>query len=186
MTHDPHTDGTVTLVTPQRELEHSYGTLVEEFASRGEKLVPFTLGFEYKAFDELLRKLSDCANGIGVPDGFVAHSSFWLVRDESEIVGVSNLRHELTPALRLEGGHIGFGIRPSLRGKGFGTEILRQTLSRAKSRGLKKVLLTCAKENVASASVIVANGGILESEAFHAPRNEVLQRYWIDLDPDDA
>ena len=172
---------TVSLVTPQRGLEHSYRSLVEEFTSRGEKLVPFTLSFEYNTFDELLGTLSDNARGIGLPDGFVAHSSFWLVRDKSEIVGVSNLRHKLTPALQLEGGHIGIGIRPSLRRKGFGVQILSQTLSRARSLGLKKVLLTCGKDNIASAKAILANGGVLDSEAFYAPRDEVLQRYWIDL-----
>jgi len=174
--------GTVSLVTPGKKLEHSYRSLIEEFTSRGEKLVPFTLSFEYKRFDELLKTLSDNSRGIGIPDGFVANSSFWLVRDESEIVGVSNLRHELTSALRLEGGHIGFGIRPSLRRKGFGAQILRQTLLRAKSLGLKRVLLTCGKGNIASANVILANGGVLDSEAFYPPRNEVLQKYWIDLE----
>jgi predicted acetyltransferase len=91
------------------------------------------------------------------------------------------LRHKLTPALRVEGGHIGYGVRPSLRGKGFGSEILRQTLFRAKSLGLTKVLLTCGKNNIASAKVIVANGGVLESEAYYPPRDEVLQKYWINL-----
>jgi len=171
----------VSLVTPNREFESSYRSLVEEFTSRGERLVPFTLAFEYEQFGDFLMKLRDNSRGIGIPEGFVANSSHWLVSDNFQLIGVSNLRHELTPALRLEGGHIGFGIRPSLRGKGFGVEILRQTLSRAKSLGLIKVLLTCGKENVASCKVIVANGGVLASEEFYPPRNEVLQKYWIDL-----
>lgn len=174
-------NNTVSLIAPRRELERSYRSLIGEFTSRGERLVPFTLSFEHEIFDELLKQLSDNARGIGIPEGFVANSSFWLVHDNSEIVGVSNLRHELTPALRLEGGHIGYGIRPSLRRQGYGVEILRQTLSRAKALGLQKVLLTCGKENIASAKSILANGGVLDSEAFYPPRNEVLQRYWIDL-----
>ncbi|MGH8634248.1 MAG: GNAT family N-acetyltransferase [Burkholderiales bacterium] len=173
--------GRVSLIAPRKELEPSYRSLIEEITSRGERLVPFTLGFEYEKFDDLLKELDDNSKGIGLPKGFVAHSSFWLVRDKSEIVGVSNLRHELTPALRIEGGHIGYGIRPSLRRKGFGSQILRETLSRARSRGLNRILLTCGKENIASVKIILANGGVLDSEAFHAPRNEIIQRYWIDL-----
>lgn len=170
------------LVEPCRELEDSYRRLIEEIASRRERPVPFTLSFEYEKFNDLLKRLKENSMGIGVPNGFVPNSSFWLVRDDSEIVGVSNLRHELTPALRVEGGHIGYSVRPSLRGKGFGSEILRLTLSRAKSLGLARVLLTCGKGNVASAKVILANGGVLESEAFYPARNEILQKYRIDLE----
>ena len=171
---------TVSLVQPHKKFERSYRSLVDEFKSREERLVPFTLAFEYETFEDLLSKLRDSSKGIGLPDGYVPHSSYWLVRG-SEIIGVSNLRHKLNAALRLEGGHIGYGIRPSLRGGGFGTAILRHTLDRAKSIGLKKVLLTCGKENVFSAKVILANGGVLESEKFYPPRNEILQKYWVDL-----
>ena len=68
-------------------------------------------------FDAFLARLNDCAAGIGIPDGFVAHSTFWLVRYDAEVVGVSNIRHTLTPALRQVGGHIGYGIRPSARAR---------------------------------------------------------------------
>jgi predicted acetyltransferase len=60
-------------------------------------------------------------------------------------------------------------------------EILRQSLARAGGLGLEKVLLTCGKDNIGSVRVILANGGKLESEEFFPPRNEVLQRYWIDV-----
>jgi predicted acetyltransferase len=171
----------MSLVEPCREYEHSYRRLIQEIVAHEERPVPFTLGFRYERFEDLLKRLKDNSMGFRLPEGFVAHSSFWLVQNESEIVGVSNLRHELTPALHVEGGHIGYCVRPSLRGKGFGSEILRQTLSRARSLGLTKVLLTCGKNNIASAKVIVANGGVLESEAYYPPRDEVLQKYWINL-----
>jgi predicted acetyltransferase len=83
--------------------------------------------------------------------------------------------------LRKEGGNIGYGVRPTARGQGYGSELLRGTLQKAKQLGLAKVLLTCGKMNLASAKVILANGGALESEEFVAKRNEVVQRYWIDL-----
>ena len=112
-------------------------------------------------------------------DGFVPHSTFWLVRGGSEVVGVSNLRHALIPKLLREGGHIGYGIRPSARGQGLGNEILRLTLGRAVAMGLQEALVTCDKANVASARVIVRNGGTLDSEIFIEERGVMLQRYWI-------
>lgn len=167
------------LVPPNASLRDSYRGLVAECVANGEALVPFTLAFEHADFDAFLAKLSDCAAGVGVPHGFVAHSTFWLVRDQTEVVGVSNIRHALTPALRREGGHIGYGIRPSSRRQGLGVAILRHSLQRAAGLGLSRVLISCGKSNIASASVIVRNGGVLESEEFLADRGEVVQRYWI-------
>jgi predicted acetyltransferase len=170
---------TIELLRPSTAFRDSYRGLVAEFLSAGEKLVPFTLAFEHHDFDAFLYRLNACAQGIELPDGFVPHSTFWLVRDESEVVGVSNIRHSLTPALRREGGNIGYGIRPSARRRGLGIAILRQSLDRAVELGLTQVLLTCGKQNVASAKSITRNGGILDSEEYLPDRGEIVQRYWI-------
>jgi predicted acetyltransferase len=169
------------LVTPCVQWRDSYRALVAECIAKREALVPFTLSFDNANFDAFLSKLADCANGVDIPHGFVAHSTLWLVRDGAEVVGVSNIRHTLTPALLREGGSIGYGIRPSARRQGLGAEILRLSLLRAAELGLSRVLVTCGKQNVASAGVILRNGGVLESEGYLADRAEVVQRYWITL-----
>lgn len=171
--------GSVELAPPSVAYRDSYRELVAEFAARGERLVPFTLAFDNDDFAALVDRLAACSRGIGLPEGFVAHSSFWLVRGCTGVVGVANLRHALTPTLRREGGHIGYSIRPSARGQRLGTEILRQTLLRAAELGLNDVLVTCAKANAASASVIIRNGGVLHDETFLPERREVVQSYWI-------
>lgn len=167
------------LVPPSAHLRDSYRTLIAEFVAHGDALVPFTLSFDNTDFDTFLARLADCAKGVGVPDGFVAHSTFWLVRDWTEVVGVSNIRHTLTPALLREGGSIGYGIRPTARGQGLGSAILRLSLLQAAALGVSRVLVTCGKQNVASAAAILRNGGVLESEEYLADRGEVVQRYWI-------
>ncbi len=167
------------LIHPSAHLRDSYRALVAEFVAYGDTLVPFTLSFDNPDFDAFLSKLADCAKGVGVPDGFVAHTTLWLVRDWTEVVGVSNIRHTLTPALLREGGSIGYGIRPTARRQGLGSAILRLSLLRAAALGLERVLVTCGKQNVASAAAILRNGGVLESEEYIADRGEVVQRYWI-------
>ena len=151
-----------------------------EFERSAEPLTPFTLAFPHENFEAFLAELSAAANGIGIPAGFVPHSTFWLVRGH-DVVGVSNLRHELNDKLLVEGGHIGYGIRPSARGQGLGNTILRLTLREAARMGLERVLLTCAKDNPASAAVIAENAGQLESEAYVEARGKVIQRWWIDI-----
>jgi len=169
------------LLKPSRELRDSYGGLIAEIESAGEKRIPFPLSFPFEDFDALLETLEDATQGIGLSKGFVPHSTYWLVRGVKEIVGVSNLRHSLTPSLLREGGNIGYGIRPSVRRNGFGRELLRLTLPKARELGLARVLVTCGKGNLGSSRIILGNGGVLESEEFNAERGEIVQRYWIEL-----
>ncbi len=50
-------------------------------------------------------------------------------RANDELVGRISTHHELTDALRVEGGHVGYDTVPSsFRGRGFATEMLRQAL----------------------------------------------------------
>jgi predicted acetyltransferase len=169
------------LVSPDVVYRESYRGLVAEFLEKGEKPVPFVLSFEHVDFDGMLARLVDCSRGIGLPTGFVPHTTYWLVDQRNNVVGVSNIRHALTPALHREGGNIGYGVRPSARGRGLGTELLRQSLLRARDIGLDKALLTCGKTNYASVKVILSNGGVLESEEFLPDRAEVVQRYSIQI-----
>lgn len=168
------------LSVPSVAFKDTYRALVGEFRAAGEPLVPFTLSLPNENFGAFVADLLGFETGIGLAPGFVPHSTFWLVRG-GEVLGVSNLRHRLTEALRVEGGHIGYGIRPSARRRGLGREILRLTLREAARRGIERALLTCAKSNIASAHVIAANGGRLESESWVEARGEVVQRWWIDV-----
>jgi predicted acetyltransferase len=174
--------GTPRLVAPSVAFKDSYRALVAEFTASGEPLVPFPLSFPHDNFEAFLAGLAGCERGIGIPADFVPHSTYWLVEGD-EVVGVSNLRHRLTDRLRTEGGHIGYGIRPSARGRGLGREILRLTLAEAARRGIGRVLLTCARANAPSAAVIAANGGRLDSEEYIEARGEVVQRWWVELRP---
>jgi len=160
-----------------------YAALVDEFVTAGESLVPFVLAFDNADFPAFLERLANCARGSDIPAGFVAPSTWWLMRGRTGVVGVANIRHALNDKLLREGGNIGYGIRPSTRRQGLGVTILRQSLLRAAELGMPRVLVTCAKVNVGSAKSILRNGGVLDSEEYMPARGEVVQRYWIETQP---
>lgn len=89
---------TLSLTEPRADLEESYESYRRELTELDELVVPSVLNTEYDTFEQLLTKLSDAVRGIGVPEGYVPASAFWLVRDDREIVGASHLRHSLTRA----------------------------------------------------------------------------------------
>jgi predicted acetyltransferase len=110
-----------------------------------------------------------------LPEGMVHCDYYWITDGEpEEVVGFLAFRHELNAFLLEEGGHIGYGIRPSRRRQGHATRALRLAVQRAGEFGLDRVLVTCDDDNLASAATIVANGGVLEDV-----RNR-KQRYWIE------
>lgn len=111
----------------------------------------------------------------------VTDSVFFLLdEDRDRLLGAVNIRHYLNDYLLREGGHIGDGIRPSERRKGYATEMVRLALIECKKLGIDRVLMVCDKENTGSAKSILKNGGVLENEFVDEDGN-VEQRYWIDL-----
>jgi predicted acetyltransferase len=169
------------LIAPRADYELTHRRFVEEFIARGEKVIPWVGAEQYVTFRDYIAKLEAAAQGIGIPEGFVPHSTFWLLDADNEIVGISNLRHRLTDSLLRFGGHIGFGIRPSARRRGYANELLRATLGEARSLGLRRVRVTCDPKNLASAKTILRNGGVLAEEELMPEHGRVVSRYWLDL-----
>ncbi len=134
---------------------------------------------ESTSFTEFVEKLSGEAEGKFLKEGYVPHTIFWLV-DNEKFIGWLDIRHRLTDHLREVGGHIGYAIRPSERGKGNGNKILELALPKAKELGIMSVLVTCKEDNVASAKVIEKNGGVLEDMRTHTD-GITRRRYWIHL-----
>ena len=105
-------------------------------------------------------------------------------RDDDRLVGIMDFRHPLSAKLLECSGHIGYSVRPSERCKGIATEMLRLLLPFCRDAGENRVLITCAKENIASRKVIEANGGQLENEVADTigiSHSGTILRFWIQL-----
>lgn len=172
---------TLALVEPNSSLAAAFLVMVEDFEAAGEHryhLVAPLLRIDFPAY---VRRLEEVARGIGLPQGYVPQTTFWMIRNGSTIVGVSHLRHRLTPALKKEGGHIGYTISPSHRRKGYGTRLLALTLEKAGELGLRRVMVTCDSDNIGSARIIQKNGGLFAGESLSDESRKAVSRYWIDL-----
>lgn len=116
-----------------------------------------------------------------VRPGLVPSTTYMAIStDNNSLIGMIDIRHSLNDYLLNFGGHIGYSIRKSERKKGYATEMLALALKECEKLNIKKVLLTCDKNNIASAKTMINNGAKLENEV--SQENRITQRYWITLD----
>ena len=152
-----------------------FQSFYEEFMAAGGRIHPGVLRKYRGDFAEYLAYIEKLADAGSAPPGFAASDTYVLKDGGGRIYGMSVLRHALTG-----GGHIGYGIRPSERGKGCGTRQLALLLEKCRALGIGRVLVTCDRDNPASAKVARNNGGVLADEIVEEDGN-ILQRYWIAL-----
>lgn len=138
-----------------------------------EFLLSYTQGMLWSDYVEQCRNMR---LGLNLPKGRVP-ATFLIAEVDGRLIGRASIRHELNTYLLNYGGHIGYGVRPEYRRRGYATEILRQSLIYIRELGVSEVLMTCFDENIASARVIESQGGTLENVV--ELEGKPLRRYWI-------
>lgn len=167
------------LVRPDASMRQAVWAYRRECLDQGEGRINGSCGLAlYDSYDRWLQTVH--ALEAGTTPGEAPASTFLTVRkSDGRIVGTVQLRHCLTDALKRHGGHIGYEIRPSLRRRGYGKAQLRLALREAAARGMDRVMVSCDRNNRASARTIESCGGVFDHEEPWKDSGERI--YWIDL-----
>lgn len=172
----------VVLVEPSVDYQEAFGDMVLEYKNHGEADYYDMYEEALHDFGAYVMKLHNNAKGIDIPEDWVPSHTYWLTGEEGRLLGVIRVRTSLkSEFVNRYAGNIGYDIAPLSRKKGYGKEILRLGLEKAKVLGLKKVLITCDFDNEGSIKIIEGNGGVLESTIYHEIKEKQLRRYWIEL-----
>lgn len=143
----------------------------------------FAFGFsDSMPFSEYVSLLEGRSRGIGVPPTFVPNTYFVGVVN-GVVVGRVSVRHVLNEALAQVGGHIGYGVIPSQRNRGYATAMLRLAMPICASLGIRQALITCDASNIASRKVIEKCGGIFERIINCPDTGHPKMRYWLPTTP---
>ncbi len=169
------------LVFPDTRYKEEIKSYRDEFLTHGEHMHGGVGLHDSETIEHWLLACSENQDERTVHKGRVPNTVFLALDENERLVGMINIRHRLNDYYEKYGGHIGYGVRPSERGKGYAKQMLAFALVEASKLGLEKVLITCSTHNVASAKTIRHNGGIFESEVFDPHDQTMTERYWIAL-----
>ena len=110
-------------------------------------------------YDGWLEKLEEDYKRIPNEEKVPAKTYFLVRKSDNRIVGMINIRLALNERLKKYGGHIGYCIRPTERGKGYNKINLYLGLKICKEHGIKEVFMDADKENPASWKTMESLGG---------------------------
>ncbi|WP_455718560.1 GNAT family N-acetyltransferase, partial [Anaerosporobacter sp.] len=162
-------------------LEKSIWEYRQEYFNFGETHINGSCSIAYfNDFNEWLNIVLSIEKDKLLADTVPASTFFSVRKSDNKIIGSIQLRHFLTEDLEKCGGHIGYGIRPTERKKGYGKQQLLLVLEIAREMKLPKVMISCDKDNIASSRTIISCGGILTCENYFEDKEQ--QIFWINLD----
>jgi predicted acetyltransferase len=174
---------------PRCQDREAYLEMAKEFHQAGDDGWPYGASsiddLALVDFPAFVTRCEDYQAGNNLKPGLVPASLLLLMEDD-RLLGVSSLRHELNEYLLNIGGHIGYCIRPSARGRGYMKRFLPLVLAEAARRGINPALISCGRSNIASERVIRSAGGVFEDERSDAEDGKTVKRFWVATKASDA
>ncbi|MBP3657262.1 MAG: GNAT family N-acetyltransferase [Clostridia bacterium] len=151
---------------------------VQEHTDSGEASVSASMGLRASAYpDWAARMQRNASEG----DAQWGRSQLFLCLEGERLVGLLSVRYELPEALAGAIGHIGYGVRPGERRKGYATAMLRHALSLCRESGMTRAILGCYEDNIASIRTIEKCGGVLIGEGDGYQKGRISRYYAIML-----
>ncbi|HOZ44698.1 MAG TPA: GNAT family N-acetyltransferase [Candidatus Dojkabacteria bacterium] len=138
---------------------------------------------KFEDYREWVDRVIDWNKGVNLPNDYAQAITYFVVRaKDNKIIGMVNIRYGVTKENIKKGvGHIGSGVRPTERKKGYGTEILRICLEECKKYNLPEIHLNVREENISAIRTIEKNKGKLNGE-IEMDNGEILLNYIIILE----
>lgn len=166
------------LVLSEYIVKETYNDYIKEWKEEKEILIPSTLNQDYDAFCTFIENEKNPSDESTL-SGRVPNETYFLTEDNGYIIGAVNLRYEMTEVLLKKGGHVSFGIRPTMRNKGYAFIMLKLAFNILRPKGMTKILITCTRGNKPCLGTMKKVGAKLENA--YEEDGQVIDRYWINL-----
>lgn len=151
---------------------------VREHHLNGETSVSASRGLCHMPFGEWVKQIN---KNTTFPQEIWGKTYTYLCFDCDKLIGLLDIRCELSENDRWIYGDIGYSVRPAERRKGYATKMLAFAVDVCREHKMKNVILGCYKDNIASARTIINNGGVLAKECDNYKKGKTSQYYIIDV-----
>lgn len=131
---------------------------IEEYYQNDEQEISASNMLTSMEYEKWIEKINNDAN---IGDKEWSKSLTYLAIDNNKLIGLLSIRYDLPKRLVDLYGHIGYGVRPRERRKGYATKMLKYALLECKKLGMESVILGCYNDNIGSVKTITNNGGLL-------------------------
>lgn len=172
----------IELIKPEIYHKNICEEFKNEFFSSGEYVINGSGLLDKMEYLDWLKNTEQNRSPKTVRTDWVVSDTFLAIcKSDGRLIGIIDIRHSLDNLfLSQYGGHIGYSVRPSERQNGYATEMLAQILNYAENIGLKKVMLGCYSDNIASKRTIEkCNGKLFENKPYID--GKMMDVYWIEL-----
>lgn len=169
------------LILPNLKYKESYEELIKSARKYGDyQELGNALIKDNETFKDMLIRLNNRRKGKNIAKRDVPATIYWII-DNDKVVGTIDLRHKLNKDYFERLGHIAYYIKPEDRNKGYATKALAIAKRKYFNKYFSKILITCFKDNIASAKVIKKNGGILEKNCIDSITQKEISRYIVPI-----
>jgi predicted acetyltransferase len=166
------------LVLPDESHKEQYLEMMDEWISFGGRLNPSALKNNGASYEKWLGWMKDDQSESTCPEGAVPQTLYFAFNEANVLLGAVTIRHFLNERMFIDGGYVGYGVRPSQRRKCYAKRMLALAISKINEMGVNKILITCAIDNIGSIKTILANGGIFENEVLNE-YGALVKRFWV-------
>ncbi|HOP12327.1 MAG TPA: GNAT family N-acetyltransferase [Oscillospiraceae bacterium] len=166
------------MVLPDLSFREQYEDMMREWLAFGSRLNPAALRNNGAPYETWLRWMNEDRFEESCPEGAVPQTLYFAVRTDGRLLGAVTIRTHLDDKFFLDGGYVGYGVRPSERRKGYAKKMLRLALGKLAESGVHDVLLTCAEDNIGSENTMRACGAVYENTITNES-GERVKRFWI-------
>ncbi len=172
------------IARPDLYFFNEYNDMMTEWNKSGTQIAPWFLDKPFENLEDFagfIQMLDNCENA-NLDKNYSSTSSYFVIDENDKLIGATSLRHYLTVEGYNTWGHIGYGVRPSERRKGYAAQMLKIMLDEAKTMKMHKVLISCHTSNIGSVKVIESCGGKLENIVDDPNETgKTINRYWFKI-----